>query len=207
MQFYKKLKQVMIDFSSSPPSARNARAKQVLKHTWSFIHGGSYTSVKHKELILKNLNVSPKELAKKSDVSEQAIAKARYRIFQDLEECLSPAFITFLEKKQWEKAWIYLGLATTPHLGYQLFFQEFLQSLKKQVQENSHMQLKSYPLKDCQDEISILRPFFKPLLQNKLEELETAQLQKLRYLFELYDGNIGSIKERYHLHQQLLNGN
>ncbi|CQR47384.1 hypothetical protein BN1058_01695 [Paraliobacillus sp. PM-2] len=207
MKFYQRLKNVMLELSVEESTQANEYGKEVIKETYEYILKGRYTNIKHKQIILNNIELSPKEIAKQYHQSEQAITKARYRIFKDLESRLSKNYLSYLEQRDWVKAADLLFLAKSHNLSQNYLLDSFLKELNQSIRNQNKLAYTSYQLKDCAKELKLLRLYSYPMMSDLLSEFDSSSLQKLVFLILLLDGKVGSSTDRHQLFRILANGN
>ncbi len=207
MNFYNRLKLIMINLSQEANTKENQYGKEILKNTYNYLKSGDYSSIKNKEIILQNLELSSKELSKNTGISEQALSKARYRIFKDLERKLSKQYLLFLEDKQWVKAADLLFLAQSKNLSNNYLLSEFTNELRQLSTNRTGFSKKHYSLKECAKELKLMRVYSYPMMSDLISELDNQSFEKIIYLILLLDGLIDSPLDRHQLFRLLTKGN
>lgn len=176
----------------------------VLRKTYSFLSSGVYTEIRHKEQILGFLDLPIKELAKRTGISEQALTKAKYRIFKDLEEQLTPSFIKLLENKDWKKAERLLFLAQNFNLSDQYIISSFTRAVEKRYVREKNDQFNFYDLKNCSNELNLLKNYSFQKMISEINHLDAEGINRLSYLLLLLDGKIDSPVDRNNLFSFLM---
>lgn len=206
MNFYEQLKTATIVLTQEEKTEQTLYGLEVLKKTYVYLRSGVYTDIRHKDLILKSLDHPIKEVAAHYGVSEQALSKAKYRIFKDLEEQLTPHFLKYVTARDWRQAEELLFLAQHLNLSDNYVVSAFTREVERRANQAGNPPVQDSALPLCTRELQILRAFSFSKMHEQLATLDFNGLNRLVYLLLLLDGKMGTPAERHKLFRFLRDG-
>lgn len=206
MNLYEKMKQTAITLALEPKTQQNVYGLHVLNEAINFLREGSYTDIRHKELILKHLDQPIKEVAAHYGVSEQALAKARYRIVKDYEDRVSPLFVPLKNDRDWKNLEILLYLTKTPNLSEKYVLVPFIREVERLYHQLGQPKIQDYELKECTKELQLLGAFSAYTMLRCFETLDAEGVKKIAYLLLMMDSRMGTPLDRFQLYHLLVYG-
>ncbi|HLU21819.1 MAG TPA: hypothetical protein VKZ77_04950 [Bacillaceae bacterium] len=207
MNIFQQLKSIVIELNQEEVTQQNAYGLEVLRKSYTYLQSGTYTNVKHKEIILNHLEFQPKDLSSITGISEQALTKAKYRIFKDFEKKLSPTFVSLLKKRNWKMADDLLFLANHSNLSQNYILPSFMTELERVSKSINIENIQRYTIDECSKELKLLRVYSFPMMSDYISELDSVGIRRLIYLLLLLNGKVEAPLDRQLLFRILAQGN
>ncbi|PHE64255.1 hypothetical protein COF68_05275 [Bacillus toyonensis] len=180
---------VMLDYDRGDDIEKK---KELLKELQDFIMGGSYTNVRNKEYLLRNVKKPVQDQARDLNLSKPAIYKNKKLINNDLERKVGKNIISNILAGDFDRVNTVLDYA----LSEQSISSIVIPSVIDRVQEKEFDKNSTYDLNDCITEISFLKKYSNLDLELLLSNCDS---DKLNYLLRLLDFKESDVESRIRL--------